>query len=95
VWIRLGNADRLAVDPYPEILKRAQRTEATKIMIPNKQTFTVSITIDDAAAGLEYYEKPFHAEMVMKFETQDGIIAHADLMIGNAAVTYPANIYFG
>lgn len=55
-------------------------------MEPIDQTLTVSITVDDAKAALEYYQKAFNAEVVSKFEMPGGIIAHADLKIGNTAV---------
>jgi len=49
----------------------------------NNQSLTISITVDDAAAALEYYQKAFNAEVVSKFEMPGGILAHADMKIGN------------
>ena len=55
-------------------------------MIENQQTLTVSITVDDARAALDFYEKALNAKIVSKFEMPDGTVAHADVMIGNTAV---------
>lgn len=52
-------------------------------MTPHDQSFTVSITVDDGNTALEYYQKAFGAEVLLRFPMPDGSLAHADLRIGN------------
>ena len=53
------------------------------IMTPHDQSFTVSITVDDGNAAIEYYQMAFNAELLMKMPMPDGSLGHADLKIGN------------
>ncbi len=52
-------------------------------MTPHDQSVTLSITVDDGNAALEFYQKAFNAEVLLKFPMPDGSLAHADLRIGN------------
>ena len=49
-------------------------------------TVTPYITVRDAAAALEFYKKALGAAEVMRFDTPDGRVAHAEIQIGNSRV---------
>lgn len=51
-------------------------------MIPHNQSVSISITVDDAKAAIEFYEKAFGAEVLFSMPMPDGSIAHADVKIG-------------
>lgn len=53
-------------------------------MTPHNQSLAVSITVDDGNAAVEFYQKAFNAEILMKLPMPDGLLAHADLKIGNS-----------
>ncbi len=55
-------------------------------MSNHNQTFTVSITVDDAKAALDYYQKALKAEVVASFEMPDGTLMHAELKFGETHV---------
>ena len=49
-------------------------------------TVTPYITVRDAAAALEFYKTALGAAEVMRFDTPDGRVAHAEIQIGNSRV---------
>jgi PhnB protein len=49
-------------------------------------TVTPYITVSDGAAALEFYEKALGATVVMRFDTPDGRVAHAEIQIGDSKV---------
>ena len=55
-------------------------------MTPTDQSLIVSITVKDANAALEYYQKSFNAEALFKLPLPDGSLGHADVRIGNTMV---------
>jgi PhnB protein len=52
-----------------------------------KQTATVRLRVKDAAAAIEFYKRAFGARETMRFVVGDGKIAHAEISIGNSAIT--------
>ena len=55
--------------------------------IPDGYTsVTPYLTVKDAAKAIEFYKKAFNAEEVMRFNTPDGKIAHAEVRIGGAVI---------
>ena len=55
-------------------------------MTPHDQSLTVSITVNDGNVAIEFYQKAFNAEILLKFPMPDGSLAHADFKIGNTLV---------
>jgi PhnB protein len=49
-------------------------------------TVTPYLTVDDAAAAIEFYEKAFGANERVRMDTPDGKIGHAELEIGDSLV---------
>ncbi len=55
--------------------------------IPDGYTaVTPYLTLNDAAAAIEFYQKAFGAEEVMRMPAPDGKIMHAEIRIGGAVV---------
>ena len=55
-------------------------------MTPTDQSLVVSITVKDAGAALDFYQKAFNAEPLFTLPMPDGSVAHADVKIGNTMV---------
>jgi PhnB protein len=49
-------------------------------------TLTPYMTVRDARAALDFYQKAFGAETVLKLDMPDGSIAHAEIRIGDSIV---------
>jgi PhnB protein len=49
-------------------------------------TVTPYLTVDDAAAAIEYYKQAFGAEERVRMNAPDGRIGHAELEIGDSLV---------
>ena len=49
-------------------------------------TLTPYMTVRDARAAIDFYEKAFGAETVLKLDMPDGSIAHAEIRIGDSIV---------
>jgi PhnB protein len=49
-------------------------------------TVTPYLTVDDAAAAIEFYEKAFGAKERVRMDTPDGKVGHAELEIGDSLV---------
>jgi PhnB protein len=49
-------------------------------------TVTPYITVRDAAAALAFYKQALGATEVMRFDTPDGRVAHAEIQIGDSKV---------
>ena len=49
-------------------------------------TVTPYLTVDDAAAAIDYYKKAFGATERGRMETPDGKVGHAELLIGDSLV---------
>jgi PhnB protein len=55
--------------------------------IPDGYTsVTPYLIVHDGAAALAWYEKAFGAKELMRFPSEDGRIAHAELQVGNARI---------
>src|SRR5215471_1567558 len=50
------------------------------------RTVTPYLTVDDAAAAIEFYQRAFGAQEVMRMEGMPGKIAHAEIKIGDSMV---------
>lgn len=55
-------------------------------MNKHDQYLTISLTVNGAAAALDYYQKALGAEIIQKFALPNGMIMHATLKIGEALV---------
>ncbi len=49
-------------------------------------TVTPSLTIKNAAAAIDFYKKAFGAEEIMRMNSPDGKVAHAELKIGDSII---------
>ncbi|MFB3815759.1 MAG: VOC family protein [Terriglobales bacterium] len=49
-------------------------------------TVTPSITVKNAAAAIDFYKKAFGAEELMRMNSPDGKIAHAEIKIGDSII---------
>ncbi len=62
-------------------------------------TVTPYLMVRGAAAAIEFYQKAFGAEEVMRFPTPDGKVAHAEIRIGDSilmmADEYPEMDFLG
>ena len=47
-------------------------------------TVSLSLTVKDTSAALDFYTRAFGAEELFRMPTPDGGIAHAEFMIGNS-----------
>ena len=54
--------------------------------IPEGAHITPYLTVEDAAAAIEYYKKAFGAEEMGRMDGPDGTIGHATLKIGNSQI---------
>ncbi len=52
----------------------------------NNQYITISITVDDAKAAVECYQKALNAEVESNWEMPDGTVIHSVLKFGNTMV---------
>ena len=59
---------------------------AVKPIPEGYHTATPYLTVDDAAAAIEYYKKAFGARERSRMDTPDGKIGHAELEIGDSRV---------
>ena len=59
---------------------------ATKPIPEGYHTVTPYLAVDDAAAAIEYYTKVFGAKESVRMDGPDGMIAHAELEIGDSKV---------
>ena len=50
------------------------------------QSVTPDLALRDAARAIAFYERAFGAREVMRFNTPDGKIGHAEIQIGNSIV---------
>src|SRR5438045_7369901 len=53
---------------------------------PGFHTVTAALTVNDAAAAIEFYKKALGAEEIMRMPTPDGKIGHAELKIGDSII---------
>jgi PhnB protein len=60
----------MAVEPVPRGLR----------------TVTASLTVKGAKQAIEFYKNAFGAELLMKMESPDGGIGHAELKIGDSVI---------
>src|SRR6266567_1573848 len=58
----------------------------TKPIPDGYHTATPYLTLDDAAAAIEFYKDAFGASERVRMETPDGKIGHAELEIGDSVV---------
>ena len=54
--------------------------------IPEGYHITPYLTVDDAAAAIEYYKKAFGAKETVRMDGPDGMIGHAELEIGGSRI---------
>jgi PhnB protein len=59
---------------------------ATKPIPEGYHTITPYLSVDDAAAAIEYYTKAFGAKERVRMDGPEAMIAHAELEIGNSLV---------
>ena len=59
---------------------------AVKPIPEGYHSVTPYLTVDDAAAAIEFYKKAFGATERGRMETPDGSIGHAELAIGDSVV---------
>jgi PhnB protein len=59
---------------------------ATKAIPEGYHTVTPYLAVDDAAAAIEYYAKAFGAKETVRMDGADGMIAHAELEIGDSRI---------
>jgi PhnB protein len=50
------------------------------------RTVTASLTVKGAKQAIEFYKGAFGAELLMKMESPDGSIGHAELKIGDSVI---------
>ena len=53
---------------------------------PGYHSLTPYMTVKDAHAALDFYKRAFGAEMLMRLDMPDGLIAHAEIRIGDSVV---------
>ena len=49
-------------------------------------TITPSLTVRDAAKAIEFYIKALGAQEVMRMESPDGTVGHAEIRIGDSII---------
>ncbi len=49
-------------------------------------SITPSLTVQNAAAAIDFYKKAFGAEELMRLDSPDGKVAHAELKIGDSVI---------
>jgi PhnB protein len=54
--------------------------------IPEGSHVTPYLTVDDAAAAIEYYKRAFGAKETVRMDAPDGMIGHAELEIGDSRI---------
>jgi PhnB protein len=59
---------------------------AVKPVPEGYRTVTPYLTLDDAAAAIEYYKKAFNAKEKVRMDAPDGKIGHAEIEIGDSLV---------
>lgn len=52
----------------------------------NQQYVTLSLTVKDTDAALDFYTQAFDAKVLNQFTMPDGSLVHADLQIGNTVL---------
>src|SRR6185436_7573785 len=78
---RRGSASSLLLSPQPVEDSMSQNVNA----VPDGyNTITPNITVRDAAKAIDFYQKAFGAEEVMRMPGPGGKIMHAELRIGNS-----------
>ena len=60
--------------------------KAAKAIPQGYHTVTPSIMVDGAAKAIEFYQKAFGAQEVMRFPGPDGKLMHAEIKIGDSVV---------
>ena len=60
--------------------------KATQEIPPGFHTVTAALTVNDAAAAIEFYKKALGAEEIRRMPTPDGKIGHAELKIGDSII---------
>ena len=55
----------------------------------NTPTVSISLTVKDGNAALDFYKAAFGAEVVLLLPEPDGGVAHSEMMIGNSKVYLP------
>jgi PhnB protein len=59
---------------------------AVKPIPDGYHTVTPYLTVDDAAAAIEYYKKAFGAKELVRMDAPGGAIGHAELEVGDSRV---------
>jgi PhnB protein len=59
---------------------------AVKPVPDGYHTVTPYLTLDDAAAAIDYYKRAFGAKERVRMDTPDGKVGHAELEIGDSLV---------
>ncbi|MFT6238002.1 MAG: PhnB protein [Akkermansiaceae bacterium] len=60
--------------------------QLNEVMKKNEPTLTLSLTVNDGNAALEFYTQAFGAKELYRMPMPDGSVAHAEMMIGNTKV---------
>jgi len=55
-------------------------------MSPEQPTVSLSLTVKDGNAALDFYQAAFGAEVTMRMQDPGGGVAHAEMMIGNSKI---------
>lgn len=59
---------------------------AAKPIPEGYHTLTPYLTIEDTAKAIDFYKEAFGAEEIMRMQTPDGSIGHAEIQIGDSRV---------
>jgi PhnB protein len=59
---------------------------ATKPIPEGYHTLSPYLAVDDAARALEYYAQAFGAQELMRMDTPEGKVAHAELTLGDSRI---------
>lgn len=52
----------------------------------NTPTLALSLTVEDTATALDFYQKAFGAQEVFRLPTPDGTVVHGEFFLGNAQI---------
>ena len=65
--------------------RKSSMASPTEAITATRLTATPKLSIQNAAAAIEFYQKAFGAREISRFES-DGVVMHAELAIGNSVI---------
>jgi len=66
--------------------RKSTMASSSEAITARKQTATPKLSMKNAAAAIEFYQKAFGAREIMRFAAE-GVVMHAEIAIGNSVIT--------